>query len=131
MKLFEILEKKAGLVTQMRGMIDKAEQEKRELSADEAEQFDKLKAEVGGLEQQEQHAAFLAQYEQAREPTFRQLEQRVTVMDAIRAQMGEPVSGALAEFNQEAEQRTGRKAKGLYVPMSAFETCDTQTTTTA
>lgn len=133
MKIFEIREKKAGLVTQMRGMVDKADQEKRELTADEAEQFDKLKTEVARLEQQEERAAFLTQYETAREPddAFHQLEKRVTVMDAIRAQMGEPVSGALAEFNRETEKRTGKKAEGYYVPMSAFETRDTNTTTTA
>ena len=59
MKIFEIREKKAGLVTQMRNMVDKADQEKRELTADEAEQFDKLKTEVARLEQQEERAAFL------------------------------------------------------------------------
>jgi HK97 family phage major capsid protein len=50
------------------------------------------------------------------------LEQRVSVLDVIRSQMeGRSLSGAAAEYSQETERRTGRKAQGVFVPMAALE----------
>lgn len=68
---------------------------------------------------------------------FANVERRVVLLDVIRAGMkGRALDGAAAEFAQEAERRTGKKAQGFYVPMAAFDTRpieqrDAQTTTTA
>jgi hypothetical protein len=43
---------------------------------------------------------------------------------------GRSLSGAEAEFSQEAERRNGRKAEGVYVPLAAFEKRGTVNTTT-
>ncbi len=131
MNIVEIQEKRAGLVTEMRGLLTKAESEKRDLSVDEAAKFDNLKTEIGKLEAQEQRQSFLDNIERGAkpDPSFQKVEQRITVIDAIRSQMGGNVTGALAEYQAEAEKRNGRKAEGVYVPLSAFETRVSTTTT--
>lgn len=134
MKAFELLELKSAKVAEMRGLLDGADLEKRDLTADEAAKFDAMKADIAKLEAQEQRAAFLESVERAKpvDKQFLAVEQRVTVLDAIRAQVGgRAVGGALAEFNQETELRTGRKAQGVFVPLQAFEMRAAQTTTTA
>ena len=47
---------------------------------------------------------------------------RVNVMEVLRAGMeGRSLTGAAAEYHQEAERRTGRKAQGVFVPLQAIE----------
>lgn len=133
MKLHEIREQKAKLVREMRQMVVKAEEEKRDLNPEEIEKFGKMKSEVESLEAKEERAQFLEQQERSQpvEKGFQDLEKRVTVLDALQAQINGNIGGALREFNQETERRTGKKAQGLYVPLSAFEQRDAQTTQTA
>lgn len=131
MNINEIREQKAQTAAQMRALLDKASQEKRDLSGDESASFDAMKSTIQSLEAQEQRAAFLADIERGAkpDPSFQKVEQRITVIDAIRSQMGGNVTGALAEYQAEAEKRNGRKAEGVYVPLSAFETRVSTTTT--
>lgn len=133
MKIYEIREQKANIVEKMRGMVDTAEAEKRDLSADEAATFEQMKGEVSELEAKEKRAEYLDSFEKRAMPDapLAQLEKRVTVQEAILAQLDGKAAGALAEYNQEAERRNGSKAQGVYVPMSAFEKRDVNTTTTA
>lgn len=133
MKVHEIREKKAKVVHDMRQLVAKAEEEKRELTSEEVEKFDKMKGEIESLEAKEDRATFLDQQERSQpvDKSFQTLEKKVTVLDALQAQLDGGVTGALREFNQETEIRTGKKAQGIYVPLSAFEKRDTQTTTTA
>ncbi len=50
----------------------------------------------------------------------------------MRAQMeGRALSGAAAEYSQEAERRSGRKAQGAFVPIAALEQRAAVTTSTA
>lgn len=133
MKVHEIREKKAKVVHDMRQLVSKAEEEKRELTSEEVEKFDKMKGEIESLEAKEDRAIFLDQQERSQpvDKSFQTLEKKVTVLDALQAQLDGGVTGALREFNQETEMRTGKKAQGIYVPLSAFEKRDAQTTTTA
>jgi HK97 family phage major capsid protein len=142
-KLHEIREAKAAKVALMRSLITKADTEKRSLSADEQATFNTLKTEIEGLEGEEQRAQYMADLERrmtgdrVTEGEFANVERRVVLVDAIRAAMeGRALDGAAAEFAQETERRTGKKAQGFYVPMAAFDTRpveqrDAQTTTTA
>lgn len=143
MRLNEIREQKARKITEMRALLTNAEREKRSLSADEQAKFDALKADVTALEADEQRAQFMADLERrttgdrVTAADFATVENRVVLLDVIRAGMeGRSLDGAAAEFAQETERRTGRKAQGFYVPMAAFdvrpvEQRDAQTTTTA
>ncbi|MBN3807140.1 phage major capsid protein [Paraburkholderia sp. Ac-20336] len=142
-KLHEIREAKAAKVKLMRDVIAKADTEKRSLSADEQATFNTLKTEIEGLEGEEQRAQFMTDLERrmtgdrVTETDFSNVERRVVLLDVIRAGMeGRALDGAAAEFAQETERRTGKKAQGFYVPMAAFDTRpveqrDAQTTTTA
>lgn len=133
MKVHEIREQKAKLVAQMRELLGKAESEKRELSGDEVGKFEQLKTEVEGLEKKEERAAFMENVERSQsiDPSFQQVTDRITVLGAIQSAINGDVTGALREFNQETERRTGKKAEGIYLPLSSFEKRAAQTTTTA
>ena len=137
MKLADLREARALKVAEARALVDKATADKRELTADEKTAFDKLKAEIQELEGQEQRRQFLDDMERRAEgqPVDKsavQLEQRVSVLEVLRAQMlGQPLTGAAAEYHQEAECRTGRKAQGAFVPMAAIEQRAPNTTATA
>ena len=137
MTIAAIREKRAAKVGEMRTMIQKAEQEKRSLSADETARFDALKGEVTSLEADEQRAAFMADVErrQSGDPVgdkpAAQLEQRVSLLRVLQAAMeGRSLTGAEAEYAAETERRTGRKAQGVFVPMSLFEKRAASTTST-
>lgn len=130
MKLADIQERRHLLVAEMRGLIDSAETQKRDLSAEERTRFDALKKQITELEEQESRARFLEDAE--RRMTGRaagtetrdaaNLEQRVSLSRVLQAQMeGRSLDGAEREYAQEAERRTGRKAEGIFVPLSLFE----------
>lgn len=120
MKLFEVREQRALKVAEMRALAD------GEMNADKKAAFDKLKSEVVALEQDEQRAQFLEEAErrsmgQPADKQAAELESRISVIDAINAQIeGRSLSGALAEFNQE-QKRMGIASRGVLVPASLFE----------
>ena len=133
MKLHEIAEARAGKVAEMRSLLNAGN-----LNAEGQTKFDSLKKEVTELEGQEARARFCEDAErrsmgepdsQHRDNT--QLESRVSITRILQSQMeGRSLSGAEAEFSQEAERRNGRKAEGVYVPLAAFEKRGTVNTTT-
>lgn len=138
MKLADIKERRAILVGEMRSILSTAETQKRALSADEQAKFDTLKQQVTDLEAQEARAQFLDDQErrmlgQAAGAEHREtadLEGRISVLRILQAQIeGRALSGAELEYAQETERRTGRKAEGVFVPMSAFERRVNTTTT--
>jgi len=135
--LSSIKEQRALAVSEMRGIVEKAQAEKRNLSADEAAKFDSLKAKITSLEEEETRATFIAEAERRMIGTpvdkgLANLESNVSIVEVLRTQMeGRALSGAAAEFSAECERRNGRKASGVYVPLSALESRAANTTTTA
>ncbi len=140
MNLKTVREAKAAKVAEARTIVNKADTEKRSLSAEESTAFDKLKSEIVDLESQELRAQFLDDAERrqtgivvAGSEGMAALEKRINVLDAIAAQVDQrAVTGALAEFQQEAK-RNGiePRAGGVLVPSSIFEKRATQTTTSS
>lgn len=132
MKTHEIREAKAAKVAEMRTLLA------GEQTPESTQRFDALKAEVEKLEADEARAAYLAEVERRAqgEPvdkSLNQLESRVTLLDAINAQVeNRAVTGALAEYNQErARQGVTARRGGVLVPSSLFdEKRTTQDTTT-
>lgn len=126
-----IREARAAKVAQARALAD------GEMTADKAAAFDKLKAEITALEADEARAQFVDDMERRAagapvDKSARQMESRINVLDAIAAQVEQrAVTGALAEYQQEAK-RQGLEARkgGVLVPSSIFEKRATQTTTT-
>ena len=137
MTIAAIRESRTAKVTDMRRLLTTAETEKRSLNTAEQTAFDKIKTEVQDLEGQEGRAQFMEDAERRAvgSPVVghkhtASLERQVNVVDVIRAGMeGRALSGAAAEYSQETERRTGRKAQGVFVPMSALEQRVTTTTT--
>ncbi|ROR47978.1 phage major capsid protein [Diaphorobacter sp. C33] len=99
--------------------------------------FDAIKAEIVSLEGQEARAQLVEDWErrslgQPADKARNELEGRVSVVEVMRAQMeGRSLTGAAAEFAQESERRTGRKAQGVFVPLAALESRAVNTTVTA
>lgn len=131
MKPHEIREQRALKVAEMRSLAD------GEMNAEKKTRFDALKAEVVGLEQDEQRALFLEEAERrsmagAADRPFNDLQSEVSIVEVIRNAMeGRSQSGAAAEFAKETELRTGRKAQGVFIPLAALEKRAPITTSTA
>jgi HK97 family phage major capsid protein len=139
MSLNALREQRAAKTAEARTLLGRAESEKRSLTSDETATFDTLKATITDLEAQEARAQFLDDAERRASGTVihgdrsvADLESRVSLMAVIRAQMeGRALTGAEAEYHAETERRTGRKATGLFVPMSALERRVNTTTSAA
>lgn len=138
MNLNSIREARAAKVAEMRNLLAAAEGAKRALTADETATFNTLKTAVTDLEAQEARAQFLADAERRMQGTPADgeqrdratLESRVSLLKLLQAQSEQrALTGAEAEFHAETERRTGRKAQGVFAPMSMLET-RVQTTTT-
>lgn len=128
MQLHEIREARAAKVTEARNLLATTPNMTPEATA----AFDKLKGEITSLESQEQRAQFVEDAERRSVPDAPRaaLGGKVSMLEAIRCQVeGRDPTGAVAEYSREVEQRTG--VKGVFVPLSAFETRAAQTTTTA
>ncbi len=128
MTIAAIRENRAAKVSDMRRLLATAESEKRSLNATEQASFDSLKTSITDLEAQESRAAFLQEAERRAlghpvgDKNAASLERAINVVDVIRAQMeGRALNGAAAEYQQETERRTGRKAQGVFIPMAALE----------
>lgn len=128
MKLNEIREKRAGKVKEARSLLEKAEREKRNLSAEEQTAFNALKGEIETLETEERNALFLEEVERrqhgepANDRQHGELESRVSLLEVLQAGAeGRQLTGAAAEYHAEAERRSGRRARGVYVPLRLFE----------
>ena len=138
MNLASIRESRAAKVSDMRRLLTTAETEKRSLNVAEQTSFDAIKIQVQDLEGQESRAVTLEDFERRAlgspvgDKHAGGLERSVNVVEVIRAQMeGRALTGAAAEYQAETERRTGRKAQGVFVPMSAIETRAAVTTGTA
>ncbi len=141
MTLQEIRQRKAAKVAEQRAMLAKAQTENRNLTAEESAKFDALKGEVIELEAAETRQQFVDEQERrangtpvhnAGNDTIANLESRVSLLRVLQAGVeGRALAGAELEYAQETERRTGRKAQGVFVPMSALERRVNTTTSAA
>lgn len=135
MSLHQLREQRAAKVAAMKTLVDTAAAAGRDLSADEAKQFDALKAEERTLSASIERHEHLASLEvrtaaPVGNDTAENLEGRVSLLNVMRAGMeGRSLTGAEAEYHQETERRTGRKAQGIFVPMGLLEKRANTTTT--
>lgn len=135
MKLHELLETRARVVTEMRGLADKAETEKRDLNGDEENRFGELKAEIAGLDKKIERAQTLAAAERAApailvhgrgDGKFEERAREFSIVKAIRAALPRDVGGGgvdaglEVELSREVEIRAGRKFQGIAVPDEIF-----------
>ncbi|MFV1944187.1 phage major capsid protein, partial [Pseudomonas luteola] len=131
MKLSALREQRSAKVASMKSLVDRAAAESRDLSADETQQFETLKAEERGLATQIERAEYLSDVERRAAGTpvsgapsadLDRLAGSVSIVKVLRAQMeGRSLDGAEAEYAREAEIRSGRKAEGTFVPFASLE----------
>lgn len=131
MNLHHLREQRSTAVTSMKTIVETATAAGRDLSADETQKFEALKAEERSLATQIERAEYLAEVERRAAGTpvsgapsadFDRLAGSVSVTRVIRAQMeGRSLDGAEAEYAREAERRSGRKAEGAFVPFASLE----------
>jgi HK97 family phage major capsid protein len=140
MRLHELKEKRSKKIADMQQTLQKAEQESRDLSDTESQAFDSAKAEIRSLDQQISRAETVAELERradaapVTEQPFTQLEQRVSVLAALRHLMDPnkyPLEGAEREYSAEMSRRSGQQPAGVYVPFSTLETRAPMLTTTS
>lgn len=130
MQLHAIRESRAAKVIEARTLLAS----NPTMTPDAQAAFDKIKTAITDLEGQEARAVFVEDAERrslgAPDKSHASLKDSVSLLEAIRCQVeGRDASGAVAEYSREVEQRTGKK--GVFVPLSAFESRAAQTTTTA
>lgn len=121
--LAALREARAAKVQEARALIDANKQ----LTPQQQATFDGIKAAISDFDSQEARIQFLEDAErravgQPLDKGCASLEAQVSVVEVMRAQMeGRALTGAAAEFSQETERRTGRKAEGVFVPLAAIE----------
>lgn len=128
MRVQELRETRTARVMEMRGLVETAEKEKRDLNDVESRRFDSLKAEVSGIETRIGQAETLASLERYAEGTpvggnaggtdLATLEARYSIGKAIQeySDTGK-LTGVEGEYA--AERRTDR-SKGFAAPVSLF-----------
>lgn len=131
MTLAQIRAARAAKIAALRALVTTAQTENRSLTAEQQTQCTTLQSEITALEGDEQRQQFLDDAERrstgvtitGNPDTVANLERNVSVMRVLQAAVeGRALTGAEAEYAQETERRTGRKAQGVFVPMSCLET---------
>lgn len=134
-KLHELQEERAAIVTQMRALNDKAETEKRDLSADEVTQFATMKTSLADLDAKIGRAQVLADAERGApaiahgkvgDGQFEERARDFSIVKAIRASLpadlggGGVDAGFEREISAEVARRSGRTFEGIAVPEQIF-----------
>jgi HK97 family phage major capsid protein len=135
LKLHELQEQRAAAVTEMRTLNDKAETEKRDLTADEVVKFGELKTKIADLDGKINRAQTLADAERSApaivhgkvgDGAFEERARDFSIVKAIRSAMprdlggGDVDAGFEREISQEVARRSGRTFEGIAVPDQVF-----------
>jgi HK97 family phage major capsid protein len=135
MKLHELQEARAAAVAEMRAINDKAETEKRDLTADEDTKFVTLKNTIADLDKKIGRAQALADAERSApaivhgrlgDGAFEERARDFSIVKAIRAALPRDVGGGGVdagfehEISQEVARRSGRTFEGIAVPDQVF-----------
>ena len=131
MRKRDLQEQRHKLIADMRGLTEKPSGEAGDLSSEQAEHFERAKAQLKAIEGQLERLQYLedAERREAGTPVTgsgdRQLDEELrsfSLIRAIAAQSGMDVdAGRERELSQELQRRSGLKAQGIMVPMQVFE----------
>jgi HK97 family phage major capsid protein len=130
MRLHELQERRAVVVTEMRGIADKAEAESRDYTDAEDTKHKELRTELGALDKKIERARDVAEAERAApailhhghgDGRFEERARGFSLVKAINARLGDPVdAGFEREISAEVARRSGRKFEGIPVPDEYF-----------
>lgn len=134
MNIQTIRERRARVISDMRGLAETASREERDLNDAETTRFDELKGSLGTLDKDLERAEFLAEAERSmatdpRSPrrgndgSFEATCRRFSLARALAHMIApsEADAGLELEVSREIAQRSGRKPEGLWVPHAIFE----------
>lgn len=132
MKMKDLLEQRGRIVAEMRNLADTPGGEGGDLSAEQAQRFDTLKADLAGVEKRIERQTLLdeadrrAQGQQITGTGDTNLDAELrnfSLVRAIAAQVPDlnVDSGRERELSQELARRMGVKPQGVLVPMQCFE----------
>lgn len=134
-KLHEMQEERAAIVTEMRALNDKAETEKRDLSAEEVTKFGTMKTGLADLDAKIGRAQVLADAERGApaiahgkvgDGQFEERARDFSIVKAIRDAMPRDLGGGGVdagferEISAEVARRSGRTFEGIAVPDQVF-----------
>lgn len=139
MRIRDLVEKRARIVADMRAITAKPEGDGGDLSPDQEQRFETLKAELESTEKAITRQTLVDEAERRMQGENisgsgdNQLDAELRNFSLIRAIAGQCPDlsvdwGRERELSQELQRRSGRSAKGIMVPLSVFET---RVTTTA
>lgn len=128
MRLNDLLERRAVLITEMRALTNKPAGESGDLSAEQATKFDSFKAELEGIEKRVERQRVIDDAERRMSGETihgdKRLDQEIrgySLTRAIAGAAGLDVDwGRERELSQEIAKRSARSFEGLAVPMSLF-----------
>jgi len=135
MKLHELQEARTAAVVNMRALADLADNEKRDLTADEETKFGTFKATIADLDKKIGRAQTLADAERSSpaivhgrlgDGAFEERARDFSVVKAIRASLprdlggGDVDAGFEREISAEVAKRSGRTFEGIAVPDQVF-----------
>lgn len=132
MKMKDLLEQRGRVVASMRELTDNPGGEGGDLSTEQAQRFDTLKGELGGLEKRIERQTLLdeadrrMQGQQITGTGDGNLDRELRDFSLVRAIASQVPdlnvdSGKERELSQELARRMGVKARGIMVPMHVFE----------
>lgn len=138
----KLLEQRSRIVKEMRAIADAPAGDGGDLTPEQQNLFDKLKAELGSTEQKIDRQTLIDEAEQRMQGTplsgsgDARLDDELRNFSLVRAIAGQCQDmnvdwGRERELSQELQKRSGRPAQGIMVPMQVFETRVTTTTTPA
>lgn len=131
MRLRDLLAKRAKITKDLRQLIEKPEGDGGDLSADQAERFDELKAELETTELSIERAEAVEASERrmtgrpvegASRDTFEAESREFSIVRAMAGAAGLSVDWSRErEVGEELSRRTGRSFEGVAVPLSVFQ----------
>ncbi len=133
MNVRDLLERRAVIVTEMRGITEKPAGNGGDLSTEQASKFDQLKGELEGLEKRIDRQKLLDEAERRMQgetlagtgderfdDACRDFSLRRAIASMVPDLAGQIDSGRERELSVELSRRAGRPFKGLAVPMNVF-----------
>ena len=122
MKYHDLKAQREKVVAEMRSIVD-GPADGGDLSAEQEERFDKLKADLSGIDKQIERRSYMdATDRKADAPDYTREERQFSLVRAIAGAAGLNVDwGREREIGQELAKRDGVQAQGILVPMSVFE----------
>jgi HK97 family phage major capsid protein len=138
MRTQDLLEQRSGIVTELRSLTESPAGEAGDLSSEQSEKFDRLKADLEAVETRIERQRLIDAAERrmtgeqlagSGDASFDAEVRKCSLTKAIAAQIDPHIdAGREREISQELAKRSGRNPEGIFVPLNALVETRVQTT---